>query len=42
MGPKIAAAIEFLERQGREVVITSPEQLRAGVAGETGTHIVRD
>ena len=40
MGPKIGAAIDFLERGGREVVITSPEHLEAAVAGRTGTHIV--
>ena len=40
MGPKISAAIDFLERGGREVVITSPEHLGAAVAGRTGTHII--
>jgi carbamate kinase len=40
MGPKMQAAIEFLERGGREVIITSPEHLEAAVLGETGTHIV--
>ena len=40
MGPKVQAAIEFIERGGREVVITSPEHLEAGVAGRTGTHVV--
>ena len=42
MGPKIEAALEFLERGGREVIITSPDHLAAAVAGETGTHIVRE
>jgi carbamate kinase len=40
MGPKIEAAIAFLERGGREVVITSPDHLAEAVAGRTGTHIV--
>jgi carbamate kinase len=39
MGPKIEAAIAFLERAGREVVITSPDHLADAVAGRTGTHI---
>ena len=42
MGPKIRAAIEFLERGGEEVVITSLACLSAAVDGEAGTHIVRD
>jgi len=42
MGPKIEAAIAFLERGGREVVITSPDHLADAVAGRTGTHIVAD
>ncbi len=42
MGPKIEAAIAFLEGGGREVVITSPDHLADAVAGRTGTHIVAD
>jgi carbamate kinase len=42
MGPKIRAAIEFLERGGREVVITSLANLLLAVQGEGGTHITRD
>ncbi len=41
MGPKIRAAIRFLEEGGEEVVITSLDRLQAAVAGEAGTHIVR-
>jgi carbamate kinase len=44
MGPKIRAAIEFLENGGEEVVITSLaclEQALTGARG-TGTHILRD
>jgi carbamate kinase len=40
MGPKMQAAVEFLERGGREVIITSHEHLEAAVLGETGTRIV--
>jgi carbamate kinase len=40
MGPKMLAAIEFLERGGREAIITSLEHLAAAVAGKTGTRVV--
>lgn len=40
MGPKVEAAIEFLERGGKEVIITSPARLEEAVAGRTGTHVV--
>jgi carbamate kinase len=41
MGPKIRAAIEFLERGGEEVVITSLGCLERALDGSTqiGTHI---
>jgi carbamate kinase len=42
MGPKIQAAITFLEFGGREVLITSPYRLDEAVAGATGTRIVQD
>jgi carbamate kinase len=42
MGPKVRAAIEFLEGGGQEVIVTSLGCLEAAVAGRTGTHIVRD
>jgi carbamate kinase len=42
MGPKIRAAIEFLEQGGEEVVITSLACLSRAVAGEAGTHILRE
>lgn len=41
MGPKIESALRFLDRGGREVVITSYDHLRAAADGEAGTHIVR-
>lgn len=42
MGPKVEAAIRFLERGGDEVLITSPASLQQAIAGETGTRIVPD
>ncbi len=42
MGPKVEAALDFLERGGREVVVTSAPHLYAAVCGERGTHIVND
>ncbi|MFH2072697.1 MAG: carbamate kinase, partial [Actinomycetota bacterium] len=40
MGPKIQAAIDYLERGGKEVIITDPANIGRAVAGETGTRIV--
>lgn len=40
MGPKVEAALEFLKRGGKEVVITDPEHLAAALAGQTGTRVV--
>ncbi|MDQ7819638.1 MAG: carbamate kinase [Armatimonadota bacterium] len=40
MGPKIEAAVRFLERGGRQVIITSPEQIPRALAGQAGTRIV--
>lgn len=42
MGPKVEAALRFLQAGGRQVIITSYEHLCAAVAGETGTRIVPD
>jgi carbamate kinase len=39
MGPKIRAAIEFITRGGKEVIITSPAHLEEAIAGRTGTHL---
>jgi len=39
MGPKVGAAVEFLEGGGREVIITSPEKLEEALRGEAGTVI---
>jgi carbamate kinase len=40
MGPKVESALRFLDRGGREVVITSYDHLRAAAHGDAGTHIV--
>jgi carbamate kinase len=42
MGPKVEAAISFLEQGGQEVLITTPAALDRAIAGETGTRIVPD
>ncbi len=42
MGPKVEAAIRFLEQGGQEVLITTPSALERGIAGEAGTRVVRD
>jgi carbamate kinase len=41
MGPKIEAGIRFLEKGGKEVIITSPEWIGDALKNKTGTHIVR-
>ncbi len=41
MGPKIKAAIRFIERGGKEVLITSIEKVLDAFAGKTGTIISR-
>jgi len=40
MGPKIEAAIEFLEAGGKEVMVTRPELLSEAIAGRRCTRIV--
>ena len=40
MGPKIEAAIDFVESGGAESIITSAEHVARAVRGEAGTHIV--
>jgi carbamate kinase len=42
MAPKVEAAVAYLERGGREAIITNPENVERALAGETGTHIVTD
>jgi carbamate kinase len=40
MGPKVLAALRFLERGGPRAVITSLERLGDALAGTAGTEIV--
>ncbi len=40
MGPKIKAALDFLQAGGQEVVITCPENLKNALTRRGGTHIV--
>ena len=42
MGPKIQAMVNYLERGGREGLITSPASIEAALAGQTGTRVVPD
>ncbi len=41
MGPKVEAALDFIERGGREVLITDPEHLSAALSGTAGTVITK-
>jgi carbamate kinase len=40
MGPKITAALRYLERGGPRALITSLEKLDAALEGRAGTEIV--
>jgi carbamate kinase len=40
MGPKIEAAVEYIEAGGKEVLITSASHLKASLLGRSGTRIV--
>ena len=42
MAPRIEACTWFLERGGREAIVTDPENLLSAVRGRAGTHIVKD
>jgi carbamate kinase len=42
MGPKIAAAIQYIETTGKDVIITLPEALTEAMAGRAGTRIHPD
>jgi len=39
MGPKIIAAIKFIEGGGKKVIITSPEKIKESISGNAGTVI---
>lgn len=40
MAPKIQACLRFLEKGGKEAIITNPQNIERAVAGETGTRII--
>ena len=42
MGPKLEAAVQFVEGGGRSAVICSPPKLVSAFHGESGTEIVAD
>jgi len=41
MEPKIRAILQYLDRGGKEALITDPANIERALAGETGTRIVR-
>ncbi len=41
MGPKIRAAMNYIENGGKEVIITSAREVLRALKGQTGTHVVR-
>ena len=41
MGPKISAVLSFMEKGGKEALITCPESIVDALAGKTGTKIVQ-
>lgn len=41
MGPKVEAALEFLDRGGEEVLITDPEHLSEAMSGKAGTVVTK-
>ncbi|MCB2153562.1 carbamate kinase [bacterium] len=42
MGPKVKAALKFIERGGKRVIITTPGNLAAALRGEAGSEILPD
>ena len=40
MGPKVEAALRFLDGGGERVIITHLESVEDALAGRTGTHVV--
>jgi carbamate kinase len=41
MGPKVEAALHFLEHGGERAIITSTEKIDLALEGKAGTQIVR-
>jgi carbamate kinase len=42
MGPKVKAALKFVEAGGRRAIVTSPGRLLSALDGLAGTHVFRD
>jgi len=42
MAPKIQAVVWYLERGGREAIVTNPDNVERALAGETGTRFTQD
>ncbi len=40
MGPKMETAVDFVEKTGKEVLITSVEKLKEALSGKAGTRVV--
>jgi carbamate kinase len=40
MGPKVEAALDFLEAGGHRAVVCSPERMAAALRGQSGTEIL--
>jgi carbamate kinase len=40
MGPKIQAAIQFVEATGKEVLITDEDSLKWALEGQAGTFLI--
>jgi carbamate kinase len=40
MGPKIGAALDYLERGGTDVIITALDRMQDALRGNAGTRIV--
>jgi carbamate kinase len=41
MGPKIEAAVQFVEKTGKRAVIASIEDIEKAVEGAAGTEIIK-
>jgi carbamate kinase len=41
MGPKVEAAMQFIERGGKRAVITSIHAIEDAVAGRAGTEVIK-
>jgi hypothetical protein len=40
MGPKVEAALRFVEAGGQEAIVTSPNELITALQGRSGTHVL--